>query len=89
MTPSPPAEPRNWFFTLLVPASTVFVVTAVALAVVPVLEKKAAESGYEPPPSVFRTALREDGWVWLLVELGVVIVLAIAAMAWDRWKQPG
>lgn len=86
MTP-PPAESRNWFFTLLVPASTVFVITAVALAVVPVLETKAAESGYDPPPSAFRTALREDGWVWLLVELGVVIVLAFAAMAQDRWKQ--
>jgi hypothetical protein len=82
-----PAEPRNWFFTLLVPASVVFVVTAVALAVVPVLEQRAIAAGTPPPPSVFRDALRRDGWVWLLAELGVVVTLALAAMAWDRWKQ--
>lgn len=89
MNPPPPAEPRNWFFTLLMPASAVFVVTAVALAVVPVLEQKAIQNGIDPPPSAFRAALRADGWVWLLAELGVVIVLAIAAMAWDRWRQAG
>jgi hypothetical protein len=86
MTP-PPAEPRNWFFTLLVPVSVVFVVTAVAVAVVPVLEQKAVEAGSPPPPSAFRDALRRDGWVWLLVELGVVVVLSVAAMIWDRFQQ--
>ena len=78
--------PRNWFFTLLVPASALFVITAVALAVVPVLEEKAAQAGVASAPSSFRTALREDGWIWLLVELGVVVVLAILAMIFDRDK---
>lgn len=88
MSASSVPESRNWFFTLLVPASVIFVVTAVALAIIPVLEQKAAQSGVDVPPSAFRTALREDGWLWLLIQLGVVIALALAAMVWDRMKQP-
>lgn len=80
-------EPRNWFFTLLIPASVLFIITALALAVVPVLEDKAAQAGMNASPSAFRTALREDGWIWLLIEVGVVIVLAVAAMIWDRFNR--
>lgn len=80
-------EPRNWFFTLLIPASVLFIITALALAIVPVLEDKAAQAGVEAPPSAFRTALREDGWIWLLAQLGVVVVLSLLAMIWDRIRQ--
>ncbi len=88
MTAVPPAEPRNWFFTLLIPVSVLFIVTALAVAIVPVLEEKAAQAGMDTPPSAFRTALREDGWKWLLGQLAVVVVLSIAAMIWDRIRQP-
>ena len=67
-------------------AGVVFVVTALAYAVVPVLEQKAAEAGQPPPPSAFRDALRADGWKWLLAELAVVAVLSIASMVWDRLR---
>ena len=80
----PPCEPRNWFFTLLVPAGVVFAITAIAYAVIPSLEDRAAQAGAAPPPSLLRTALREEGWWWLLVETGVVVLLSLAAMVWDR-----
>jgi hypothetical protein len=88
LTAPPTPEPRNWFFTLLIPASVVFIITALAVAIVPVLEEKAAQAGMDAPPSAFRTALREDGWKWLLIELAVVIVLSLAAMIWDRFHTP-
>jgi len=31
--------------------------------------------------------LRESGWQWLLIEAGIVGLLAIASMGWDRWRQ--
>ena len=42
-------------------ASVAFVVTALAFAVVPVLEEKAKAMGETPPPSPFRDSLREHG----------------------------
>src|SRR5262245_62056289 len=79
-------EPRNWFYALLNAAMVAFALTALAYAVVPVLERKAAEAGHPAPPSAFRSALREDGWLWLLVEAAAVTALALASMALDRWR---
>ena len=86
-SPAPPAEPRNWFYLLLNLAGVLFVITALAYAVVPVLEEKAAEAGRPATPSSLRDALRTDGWWWLLVEAGVVAILALASMGLDRWRQ--
>ena len=79
-------EPRNPLYFLLLLAGLVFVVTALAYAVVPTLEQKAVTAGQPPPPSAFRAALRADGWRWLLCEVGVMIVLGIASMALDRLR---
>lgn len=79
-------EPRNPLYLLLLLASLLFVVTALAYAVVPVLEQKAREAGEPPPPSAFRDALRKDGWRWLLYEVGAVVVLSIASMTVDRLR---
>lgn len=87
----PPVQRRNWFFTLLIPVSIVFAVTAIALAVIPVIEERAAQAGNPPPHSAMRDALRRNGWIWLLIEAGVVTALSLAAMMWD-WKtreEPG
>ncbi len=78
------AEPRNPFYFLLLLASLVFVLTALAYAVVPVLEEKALQAGEIPPPSPFRDNLRVDGWKWLLAEVAVMIVAGVASMALDR-----
>ena len=80
---SPPLEPRNPLYLLLLLAGLVFALTAVAIAFVPELEQKAIDAGNPPPPSEFRDALRASGWKWLVYELVVVVVLAIASMAWD------
>ncbi|HZU36626.1 MAG TPA: hypothetical protein VFA18_11985, partial [Gemmataceae bacterium] len=63
------SEPRNPLYLLLLLASVLFVITALAYAIVPVLEQKALAAGEPPPPSAFRAALRTDGWRWLLYEV--------------------
>jgi hypothetical protein len=80
----PPREPRNPFYLLLLVASLVFVVTALAYGVVPVLEEKAKAAGQLPPPSPLRDALREDAPKWLLYELGAMTVFALLSMGLDR-----
>lgn len=81
-----PTEPHNPFYLLLLVASLVFVLTALAYAVVPVLEERAIAAGQPPPPSPFREALREDGWLWLLYEVAAIAVLSFLSMALDRWR---
>jgi hypothetical protein len=80
-------EPRNPFYFLLLLASLAFVLTALAYAVVPVLEEKAMLAGEMPPPSPFRDSLRADGWKWLLVEVAAMIVLGLASMGLDRVRR--
>ena len=82
-----PREPRNPFYLLLLVISLAFVLTALAYAVVPVLEQKAREAGEEPPPSPFRDSLREDGWKWLLYEVAAMIVAGLLSMGLDRWRR--
>jgi hypothetical protein len=64
------AEPRNPLYLLLLLAGLLFTVTAVAYAVVPVLEEKAAAAGNPAPPSELRSALRARGGTWLLLGTG-------------------
>jgi len=79
-------EPHNPFYLLLLLASLLFVVTALAYALVPLLEDKAAAAGSPAPPSPFRATLREDGGRWLLWEVAAMIVLGLASMALDRHR---
>jgi hypothetical protein len=79
-------EPRNPLYMLLLLASLLFVITALAYAFVPVLEEKAAAAGQPPPPSEFRDALRNNGWRWLLGEVGAIVILGVASMALDRLR---
>jgi hypothetical protein len=82
----PAREPRNPFYLLLLLASLLFVITALAYAVVPTLEQKSIDAGQAPPPSPFRDALRADGWKWLLYEVAGVIVLALLSMRLDHLR---
>ncbi|MBY0229820.1 MAG: hypothetical protein K2W96_11110 [Gemmataceae bacterium] len=79
-------EPHNPFYLLLLVAGLLFVATALAYAIVPVLEQKALDAGEPPPPSGFRDALRADGWRWLLYELGAIVILSFASMVLDRLR---
>ena len=67
-------------------AGVLFVATAFAYAIMPVLEQKALEAGQAPPPSPFTDALTAYGGIALLVEVAVVVVLSIASMVWDRLR---
>ena len=79
-------EPRNPFYMLLLLASVLFVGTALAYALVPSLEEKAAEAGQVPPQSTFRDALHSDGWRWLLYEVAAIVVLSALCMGLDRLR---
>ena len=78
--------PRNPLYLLMLVAGLVFVVTALAYAVVPVLEQKALEAGEPAPPSALRDALRADGWKWLLYQVAVLIALSVLSMVWDHLR---
>jgi hypothetical protein len=84
---SPPSQPRNVLYLLLLLVSLVFVITALAYAIVPELEQKAINAGQPPPPSAWRDALRANGWRWLLYELGLMVIVGLASMGLDRWRQ--
>ncbi len=77
-------EPRNPLYLLLLLAGLLFTVTALAYAVLPVLEERAAAAGQPPPPSELRAALRASGGVWLLYELGALVALGFASMWVDH-----
>jgi hypothetical protein len=79
-------EPRNPFYLLLLLASLLFVATALAYGIVPLLEQKAADAGQSPAPSSFRSALRTDGWKWLLYELTAMMVFGFLSMGLDRLR---
>ena len=79
-------EPRNPFYLLLLLASLLFVATALAYAVVPIVEQKAAEAGEPPPPSAFRSALHADGAKWLLYELAAMAAFGVLSMGLDRLR---
>ena len=83
----PPPEPRNPFYLLLLLASFLFVLTALAYAVVPTLEEKAMQAGEVPPPSKIRDALRRDGWKWLLVQVAAMVVFGLLSMGLDRLRR--
>ncbi|MFL5245550.1 MAG: hypothetical protein ACJ8FY_25930 [Gemmataceae bacterium] len=82
----PQSEPRNPFYFSLLLVSLLFVLTALAYAVVPVLEEKAALAGQAPAPSPFRDALRKDGWIWLLAEVAALILFSFLSMGLDRLR---
>jgi hypothetical protein len=84
---SPQREPRNPFYLLLLGASVLFVVTALAWALVPTLEEKARAAGQVVPPSPFRDALREYGAICLLALVAAMIALGLLSMGLDRRRR--
>ncbi len=84
--PSMHKEPHNPFYLLLLLASLLFVITALAYALVPFLEDKALQAGQTPPPSPFRESLRHDGWLWLLAEVAAMTVFGVLSMGLDRLR---
>jgi hypothetical protein len=83
---TPKSEPHNPLYLLALIVGLLFVMTALAYALVPVLEQKALDAGEILPPSAWRDALRADGWKWLLSELAVLILLCLGSMWLDRLR---
>ena len=79
-------EPRNPLYLPLMAVCVLFVMTALAYALIPTLEEKAFEAGVSTAHSPFRDALRADGWKWLLYEVAAVVILGIACMGLDCWR---
>ncbi len=80
-------EPRNPLYLLLLIVGMLFVLTVLALALVPVLEQKVLDAGTVPPPSPFRAALRRDGIKWVLGEVAMLVVVGLASMGLDRYRR--
>jgi hypothetical protein len=80
------SEPRNPFYFLLLAASMLFVATALAYGVVPLMEDNAASTGPRPPLPPFRVALRRDGGLWLLYELAAMTLFVILSLGLD-WRR--
>ena len=80
-------EPRNIFYFFLLLASLAFVLTALAYAVVPVLEQKALDAGQDVPMSPWRQELRQRGWIYILYEVGAMVLFGLASMWLDRRRR--
>src|SRR5262245_28044278 len=80
-------EPRNPFYFLLLVAGVLFVVNALAVAVVPVLKGKAIEAGAEVPREGFHRVIQEQGVWWLLYEVAAMIVFGLLSMGLDRLRR--
>src|SRR5262249_48119464 len=80
------SEPRNPFYVLLLIASFLFVLTALGVAVVPVLMDKAARAGGDVPAQGFHQTLKREGVWWLLYEVAAVVIFAVLSMALDRLR---
>jgi len=83
---STPSEPRNPFYLLLLLVSLLFVITALAYALVPTLEGMAYDAGHDVEHSAVRDSLVNDGWLWLLIEVAAIVVLGLASMGYDRLR---
>lgn len=79
-------EPHNPLYLLLLLVGVLFVATALAYTILPLLEQKAIEAGHPLPPSDFRDLLRRDGWRWLFYEVAALIVVGVASMMLDRYR---
>jgi type II secretory pathway component PulF len=79
----PAKEPRNYFYPLLLAVSVLFVVTALAWALVPTLEDKARAAGQAVEPS----ALRAHGGQWLLYEVAAMFIFGLLSMGLDRLRR--
>jgi hypothetical protein len=83
-------EKRNWFYALLNLACLIFVMTALAYAIVPVLEEKAADAGQPAPPwrelaprggrGDWRSRLRQHG-------TGSLATTAPVGLTWPRRRE--
>jgi hypothetical protein len=81
-----PKEPHNPFYFLLLAASILFVATALAYGVVPLLEEQMPPGEQATPRTAFGEALRADGHWWLMYEVAAMTLFALLSMGLDRLR---
>jgi hypothetical protein len=87
--PKKPLYP-NPFYVLVVLAGTAFVITTLGWLVAPMIQQQAhkvAEGGAAPSPGSLAMAAWIDRWAVtaLTIEVVVMVVAGVLAMAVDRW----
>src|SRR5262245_4462395 len=78
------SEPRNPFYILLLVSSLLFVVTALAVGLLPKMDQWLVESGGVSEQSPFKSMVLANGWLWLLYEAGAIVLFGILSMVLDR-----
>jgi len=78
------SKPFNPFYALLVVVGVAFTVTACAYGVMTVRDLRATErTAPDAPGEPLMQAVRDHGFTFLMVELGLLAVTSVGAMATD------
>jgi hypothetical protein len=80
------SEPHNPFYLLLLLVGLLFVVTLLAVLMVPILMEKAEHAGGDVPKQGFHQLLKRDGIWWVVYELIALVVLSVLSMGLDRLR---
>jgi len=80
------SEPRNPFYLLLLIVGLLFVVTLLAVLLVPMLMEKAEQAGAEVPKEGFHQVVKRDGVWWVVYEVAALVVLSLLSMGLDRLR---
>ena len=79
-------EPRNPFYILLLLVGLLFVITLLAVVMVPILMDRAEQAGGDVPKVGFHQLIKRDGVWWVLYEVAALIVLSLLSMGLDRLR---
>ena len=80
------SEPRNPFYILLLLVGLLFVITLLAVVMVPILMDRAEQAGGDVPKVGFHQLIKRDGVWWVLYEVAALIVLSLLSMGLDRLR---
>jgi len=79
-------EPRNPFYILLLLVGLLFVITLLAVVLVPILMEKAEQAGGDVPKEGFHQIIKRDGIWWVVYEMAALVVLSVLSMGLDRLR---
>ena len=80
------SEPRNPFYLLLLLVGLLFVITLLAVLLVPMLMEKAEQAGADVPKEGFHQLIKRDGVWWVVYEVAALVVLSMLSMGLDRLR---
>jgi heme/copper-type cytochrome/quinol oxidase subunit 2 len=80
------SELRNPFYLLLLLVGLLFVITLLAVIMVPILMDRAQAAGADVPKEGFHQIIKRDGIWWVVAEVVVLVILSLASMGLDRLR---